>query len=149
VVQNSSYKLKLWSLVVKEEKWKTEKLLNILADFDQLNNVWNWGQCSTMFREFWIENTRIHQNVCYVMFGWSSNLYSPSMFPLIFQSLCAQKISFVQHFTMSHLFLEWNVWNMWKNIFGRTSMCAQSFTCIGLISPLVRTHSLEGTVLSM
>jgi len=31
-----------------------KKLLNILTDFDKLNNVWNSRQCSTVFREFGI-----------------------------------------------------------------------------------------------
>jgi len=39
------------------------------------------------------------------------------MFPLIFQSLYAHKISIVQHFTWTHLNMEWLVWNMCKNIF--------------------------------
>ena len=41
-----------------------------------------------------------------------------AMFPLILQSLCAHKISFVQHFTRTRLYLDWRVPKMCKSIFG-------------------------------
>jgi len=40
------------------------------------------------------------------------------MFPLILKVMCAHKFSFVQHFTWTHLNLEWRVWSMCKSIFG-------------------------------
>jgi len=49
------------------------------------------------------------------------------MFPLIFQSLCVHKISFVQYFTRTHLYLEWRIWNMCKIIFVRSK-----FSCVHL-----------------
>src|SRR6218665_1134537 len=45
--------------------------------------------------------------VCVRMAACMCTLTSPwSMFPLIFQSLCAHKISLVQHFTRTQLYLE-------------------------------------------
>src|SRR6218665_1635278 len=40
---------------------------------------------------------------------------SKAMFLLIFQSLCVHKVSFLQHFTRTHLNLELLVWNMCEN----------------------------------
>src|SRR6218665_1410974 len=39
-----------------------------------------------------------------LVFSVDCNLGSSTTFPLIFQSLCAQRISFVQHFTRTHVF---------------------------------------------
>jgi len=58
-----------------------------------------------------------------------------------FSKLCVHRISFVQHFTRTHLYLEWCVWNMCKNIFGRNILCAlQVFLC-ALVSCLVCAHT--------
>jgi len=46
------------------------------------------------------------------------------MFPLIFQSLCAQEIFWVQHFASTHLCLQWHVWNVCKNIHLNENLCA-------------------------
>src|SRR6218665_3058953 len=55
------------------------------------------------------------------------------MLPLIFQSLCGHKISFVQHFTRIHLYLEQRIGLyeiMCKLFFRRNILCAlQVFLC--------------------
>ena len=55
---------------------------------------------------------------------------SRPMFLLICQSLCAHKISFVQHFSTTHLYLERRVWNMCKNIFGRNIYVCSKFSSV-------------------
>ena len=52
------------------------------------------------------------------------------MFPVIFKSLCAHKISFGQHFTRTHLYLERRVWNLCKNMFGRNIYVRSKFSCV-------------------
>ena len=64
---------------------------------------------------------------------------SSAMFLLIFQSLCAHKISFVHHFTRTHLYVERRVWNVCKNIFWKEHLCALQVLLCALIS------RLEGT----
>ena len=72
-----------------------------------------------------------------------------AMFPLIFQSLCAHKISSVQHFTWTRLHLELRVWNMFKRHFWSEYLCAlQVFLCALVAWPMhARTHAqLRGNI---
>jgi len=71
--------------------------------------------------------------------------FSSAMFPLIFQSLCVHKISFVQHFTRTHLYLEWREWN----IFGKEHLCALQVSLCAFVSMLVcvrRCAQLRGNI---
>src|SRR6218665_3152119 len=68
------------------------------------------------------------------------------IFPLIFQSLCAHKISFVQYFTRLIC-----IWNDMTEICAKLSlegtfMCAPSFLVCAHLTARVRAHSLEGTL---
>jgi len=49
------------------------------------------------------------------------------------ESMCA-KISFVQHFTRTHMNLEWHVWNMCQNHFWKVHLCALQILLCALIS---------------
>jgi len=72
------------------------------------------------------------------------------MFPLIIESLCAHKISFVQHFTRTHLYLKQCVLNRCKSIFGRNIyVCTRSFLVCARLTACVEAHMhcLEGTLL--
>src|SRR6218665_1965315 len=69
--------------------------------------------------------------------------------PSIFQSLCVHKISVVQHFSRTPLYLKQRVQSMCKIIFG-TNICVRSkFSCVrsshGLCA-CAHVHSLEGTL---
>jgi len=68
------------------------------------------------------------------------------MFPLIFQNLCAHKISFVQHFTRTHLYFERRVWNTWKNIFRRNIYVRAKFSCVRLSHGLCARAQLRGNI---
>ena len=74
--------------------------------------------------------------------------WSWSMFPLIFQSLCAHKISFVKQFIKTHLYLEWRVWNnVQKHVCGRNIYVLSKFSCVPSSHGLcAHTHSLEGAL---
>jgi len=66
-----------------------------------------------------------------------------AMFPLIFQSLCAHKISSVQHFTWTRLNLELRVWNnVQKTFLERIFMCAPSFLMCARRMTHARAHTL-------
>jgi len=68
---------------------------------------------------------------------WKIDAHPPAMFPLIFQSLHGHKISFVQHFTRTRLYLERRVSNMCQKHFWKEHLCVlQVFLC-ALISRLV------------
>jgi len=79
-----------------------------------------------------------------------NNAYLQSMFPLIFLSLRAHKIYFVQHFTWTRLNLEWHVWNMCIHIFGRNIYVHFKFSCVRSSNNVfVRAHRLYGTLLTI
>jgi len=87
-----------------------------------------WVDLPSIFRSIW-KTAFYHHS-----WAWAT-------FPLIFQSLCAHKISFVQHFITTHLYFKW-VYEiiMCKNNFGRkiyvhSSLCA-------LVSLFVCTYML-------
>src|SRR6218665_1482051 len=74
------------------------------------------------------------------------------MLPLIFQSLCGHKISFVQHFTRIHLYLEQRIglYEICVNSFFEGTFYVRSkFSCgpssYGLCAR-VHARSLEGTL---
>jgi len=71
------------------------------------------------------------------------------MFPLIFQSLCAHKISFVQHFTTTHCIWNIAICALCKNIFWRDIYVHYKFSCVCSSYSLcarAQAHSLEGTL---
>src|SRR6218665_3615872 len=70
------------------------------------------------------------------------------MYPLIFESLCAHKISFVQHFTRTHVY--GTTWmKLCANILGRNIYVRLKFSSVrsshGLCAS-ANAHSLEGTL---
>src|SRR6218665_173487 len=73
------------------------------------------------------------------------------MFPLIFQSLCAHKISFVQHDTWTHLYLVTACMQCLQKHFWKEYLCAlQVFLCAfvsRLVCACTHAHSLKGTLL--
>src|SRR6218665_3868294 len=71
------------------------------------------------------------------------------MFPLLFESLCAHKISFVQHFTRTRLYNLWNdMYEIMCKHFKKKHMCAPSFLVCAHLTACVcaHAHSLEGTL---
>jgi len=65
------------------------------------------------------------------------------MFPLIFSHLCSHTISFVQHFTWTHLYMR----NMCKHIFEEECFVRSKFSCVRSSHNLwahAHAHSLEG-----
>ena len=75
-----------------------------------------------------------------------------TMLTVIFQSLPAHNIAYVQHFTSTHLYIERHVGNACKNIFKGNFVCAPSLFVCAHQTPCVpqraRTHNLEGTLVS-
>ena len=61
------------------------------------------------------------------------------MFPLIFQSLCAHKISVVQHFTRTRLYKNGVYEICAKTFLEGKFMCAQSFLVCARLAVCVRT----------
>ena len=78
------------------------------------------------------------------------NNYVPRpMFPLTFQNLCVHKISLVQNFTRTHLYLEWRVRNMCKSLVGSNIYVHSKFSCVRSSQGLcarAHAHSLKGTL---
>ena len=71
-----------------------------------------------------------------------------SMFPLIFQSVCAHKISVVQHFTITQLCLERHERNMCKSIFERNIYVHSKFACVRSSHDLCAHAQLRGNIAS-
>ena len=93
------------------------------------NRLRGWGsilysQFKTPHLQLPIYRVRALTNQLSLLSILHNTWWSASMFPIIFQSLCAHKISFVQHFTRTHLYLEWRIWNMGKTHFWKEHLCA-------------------------
>ena len=71
------------------------------------------------------------------------------MFPLIFYSMCAHKISFMQHLTTNNLCVKLIVRNMCKHIFRKNIYVHSKSSCVPSSHDQcarAHVHGLEGTL---
>ena len=87
-----------------------------MTSFPEINH--SMGECLT------------HRDAPRKIFGDFSFCGFPPMVPLTFYSLCAHKISFVQHLTTVNLYVELSVRNMCKHIFKRNTYVCSKFSCV-------------------